>query len=295
MSRSSFTVALILTACVGLSACGTPATAENPAATVNGTAVSMSAYNKELHFELIQQESKLGLNPCEAKGLGPVCTTIKKTALDTLIDVVLVHDYAVAHHIVVSQAAINRQWAIIYRHDFHNQHAVLVAYAKRYGFTPADVKQKTAEQLQEDEVMVALTKTMPLHAPAVRLSKIDVKSQSDVNAVKAALAQGQSFSSIAAKLDRSSKSLCSQVGCGDTGWLPDAFIPAGDHAVLTAKVGSVVGPYQGQQYLELIQVTGRNSNYALTAQQILRFRQQKLLTWLSAREKTSNIQRNVSA
>lgn len=277
-----------------LAGCGTPATAQNPAATVNGTDVSMAAYHKELSFELKQQEDKLGLNPCEAKGLGPVCSSVKKTALDTLIDVVLVHDYAVKHHIVVPQSTIDRQWAIIYRQDFHNQHPVLVAYAKRFGWKPADVKQKTAEQVQEDAVMVDMTKHMSLHAPAVRLSKIDVKSQADVSAVRGALASGQSFAEVAAKLDKTSKSLCSQVGCGDTGWLPTAFIPPGDKSVLTAKVGQVVGPFAGQQLYELIQVTGRNPHYALTAQQILRFRQQKLLAWLTTKEKTSNIQRNVS-
>jgi parvulin-like peptidyl-prolyl isomerase len=294
LSRSFTSLAFILAAGVALSACGTPATAQNPAATVNGTEVSMSAYNKELRFELKQQQDKLGLNPCQAKGLGPVCAQVKKTALDTLIDAILVRDYAVSHHIVVPQSTINRQWAVIYRQDFHNQRPVLVAYAKRFGWTPADVKRKTAEQLQEDAVMVNLTRNMPLHAPAVRLSKIDVKSQSDVSAVKAALASGQSFAEIAAKLNRTSKSLCSQVGCGDEGWLPEAFVPPGDKAVLTARIGQVVGPFAGQQFYELIQVTGRNPHYALTAPQILRFRQQKLLSWLRQREKTANIQRNVS-
>lgn len=294
MSRSFAALTFVLFAAVALSACGNPVSAQNPAATVNGTDVSMAAYNKELRFELNQQEDKLGLNPCRAKGLGPVCDQVKKTALDTLIDVVLVRDYAVKHHLVVPQSSIDRQWAIIYKQDFHNQHAVLVAYAKRFGWTPADVKRKTAEQLQQDAVMVQMTKNMPVHAPAVRLSKIDVKTQADVSAVKAALAHGQSFTQVAATLSRDKKSLCSQVGCGDTGWLPTAFVPPGDKAVLTARIGQVVGPFAGQQLYELIQVTERNPHYALTAQQILRFRQQKLVTWLSKQEKRSSIQRNVS-
>lgn len=294
MSRSFFVSALLLLAGAGLTACGTPATAQNPAATVNGTDVSMVAYNKELHFDLVQQESNLGLNPCEAKGMGPVCSSVKKTALDTLIDRVLVQQYAAKHHIAVSPADVQRQWAIIFKQDFHDQPLVLKAYAKRYGLTPADIKQKTADQMLQDAVMISLTRNMPLQAPAVRLSRIDVKTQSEVNAVKAALARGQSFAEIAARLDKAKKSLCGQNGCGDEGWLPDAFVPAGDSSILTARVGSVVGPFQSQQYFEFIQVTGRNPHYTLTTQQILRFRQQKMVAWLTQQEKQANIQRNVS-
>lgn len=294
MFRFVYAFALLLLVATGVAGCGTPATAQNPAATVNGTDVPMSAYNKELHYQLVQEESNLGLNPCEAKGLGPVCSSVKKTALDTLIGNILIQDYAAKHHILVTQAAIERQWSIVYKQDFHDQHAVLAAYAKRYGLTPADVKQRTADQMLQDAVMISLTRNMPLHAPAVRISKIDVKTQAEADAVKSALAGGQSFAGIAAKLNRTKKSLCSQTGCGNTGWLPDAFVPAGDRQVLTARVGSVVGPFQGQQYLEFIQVTGRNPRYALTAQQILRFRQQKMFAWLAAQEKKANIQRNVS-
>lgn len=294
MSRSFLSLALLLLVATALSACGTPVIAQNPAASVNGTDVSMAAYQRELHFDLVQQQGNLGLNPCQTKGLGAICASVKKTALDSLIDKILIREYASKHHIVVSQADIARQWAIIYKQDFHNQAPVLAAYAKRYHLTPAQVKQKTADQMLQDAVMVAITKHMPLHAPAVRLSKIDVKTKADAAAVKAALAAGQSFSQIAAKLNRASKSVCSQVGCGDTGWLPDAFVPSGDAGVLTAKVGSVVGPYEGQQYIEFLQVTGRNPHYALTAQQILRFRQQKLVAWLARQEKRADIQRNVS-
>jgi hypothetical protein len=254
----------------------------------------MSAYNKEFHYQLVQQESNLGLNPCQAKGLGPVCSSVKKTALDTLINNVLIQDYAAKHNVVVTQAAIQRQWAIVYKQDFHDQRAVLNAYAKRFGLTPADVKQRTANQMLQDAVMISLTKNLPLHAPAVRLSKIDVKTQSDANAVRAALASGQSFAHIAAKLNKTKKSLCSQTRCGDSGWLPDAFVPGGDSQVLTARPGTVVGPFQGQQYLEFIQVTARNPHYTLTTQQILRFRQQKMIAWLTAQQKKANIQRNVS-
>lgn len=294
MSRSFFVSALLLLVGVTVAACGTPVTAQNPAATVNGKDVSMSAYNKQLHFDLVQEQSNLGVNPCQAKGLGPVCSSVKKTALDTLIDRILVQDYAAKHHIVVTQADVQRQWAIVFKQDFHDQPLVLKAYAKRYGLTPTDIKQKTADQMLQDAVMIALTKNMPLQAPAVRVSKIDVKTQSDANAVKAALAAGQSFTQVAAKLNRSSKSLCRQMGCGDAGWLPEAFVPSGDKSILTAKVGSVVGPFQSQQYFEFIQITGRNPHYTLTSQQILRFRQQKMVAWLAEQEKQANIQRNVS-
>lgn len=295
MRRSFLVPTLLFVVAAGLTACGTPATAENPAATVNGTDVSMAAYNKELRFELVQQQSNIGFNPCDAKGLNAVCSSVKKSALDTLIDRILIRDYAASHHIVVTQADIDRQWAIIFKQDFHDQTPVLQAYAKRYGMKPADIKQKTADQMLQDAVMVSLTRNMPQTAPAVRFSKIDVKSPSDVAAVKLALAQGQSFSSIAARLNRVKKSLCSQTHCGDAGWLPDAFVPSGDRSVLTAKIGSVVGPFQGQQYSEFLQITGRNPSYQLTSQQVLRFRQQKLVAWLKSQEKKATIQRNVGA
>lgn len=254
----------------------------------------MTAYNKELHYQSVLQQDKLGLDPCQAKGLGPVCSQIKKTALDNLIDAVLIRDYAGQHHITVPQSSFRRQWAIIYKQDFHNQAAVLKAYAKRFGFTSADVKDKTREQMLQDAVMLSLTKNIPQTAPAVRLSKIDVKSQAEVQMVKQALSSGQSFNSVAAKLDKNKKTLCSQVGCGDMGWLPNSFVPAGDRQVLTAPVGTVVGPFAGSQMLELLKVTGRKTHYSLTTQQILRFRQQKLISWLKHQESSADIKRYVS-
>jgi parvulin-like peptidyl-prolyl isomerase len=278
-----------------LAACGTSAGAQPSAATVNGTEISMSAYQKEVHYQRTLQKEKIGLDPCTTKGMGTVCASAKKAALDNLIDVVLVRKYAKSHHIVVPESTYKRQWDIIYQHDFHREYAVLRAYAKRYGFKPGDVIRKTREKVLQDAVMFAITKQMPTRVPSTHLAKIDVKDQKQLASVQKVLKRGADFVTLGANMQREKDSLCHNLGCGDEGWIPNQFIPAGDKAIFTARVGSIVGPYVTQQYLELIKILGRDSHKATTQQQQLRMRQNKLLQWLQQQENEAHIHRNVTA
>jgi parvulin-like peptidyl-prolyl isomerase len=115
-----------------------------------------------------------------------------------------------------------------------------------------------------------------------------------VHKVQTQYKHGESFFSIAAAFLRSPHSACRQAGCGDLGWLPNSFVPEQQKSIISARPGSLEGPFSSQQGLTLLLVEGHNPHYTMTPQQQLSRRQQLFDQWLAQQEQHAEVRRFVA-
>lgn len=293
MSRSVVLSTLLLFP-LAVAGCGGSANSQGVAANVNGQDIAMSTYNTQVAYQREVTADQIGTDVCLHKSTRVLCANVRQSALNTLIEKDLVRQYAAKHHIQVTQAAFNRQWAGIYRKNFDGQQAVLKAYCKRFHVTPEFVKASSRDDMLQQLVTYDLTKHMPTRVPAVRLARIDVTTAKQLAAVRSMLAHGATFKQAAQTLNADKKSLCHREGgCGDVGWTPLTFVPTGDLGIFTAPAGRVVGPYSNQQVKELLLIEARTKHYQMTPEQELRRRQQLFSAWLATQQKKAQIKRNV--
>jgi parvulin-like peptidyl-prolyl isomerase len=264
------------------------------AATVNGQDISMVTYNKELDYQRIAAQDNYNFDVCSSKQTQPLCSEVKRTALSNLISNVIVAQYAAHHHITVSETDFNRRWAVIDKTRFHDQPAVVTAYAKRYGWTPSDLYSSIRRDILQEKVMLAVTGSMSSYVAATKLSKIDVSKPKDAQRVQREVRAGKPFSRVISELQSGKKPVCSSAQiCGELGWMPNSFLPAGDKSVLTAAPGTMIGPLTGQQVFEFLYVEGHNNHYRMTTGQQFQLRQQLFQKWLVAQERRASIQQHV--
>jgi parvulin-like peptidyl-prolyl isomerase len=280
---------------LALSACGPSAEGQSVAARVNGHDISMSSYTKQVKYKRVVSTDTFGIDVCAGKGTAPLCDDLKQNALNGLIQDELVREYAAKHGITVSPAEFDRRWSVIYKQKFHNNKAVLAAYAKRYGLTPSEFKASIRRDALRDKVMAAVTPNLSTVAPAIELSRIDVSDTKQVKWLKAQLRAGRDFNAVAAQLNRNKKSLCAQQGgCGEMGWLPTAFVSPQRRGLISAKPGQVLGPFPGQRLYEFMKVEAKNPAYHMTPKQVYQRRQQVFTTWLAQQERHAAIERHVA-
>jgi parvulin-like peptidyl-prolyl isomerase len=285
--------ALLAAAGIALAGCGSGG-GGSTAATVNGQTISMTAYNKEFSYDRVAAEDNYNFDVCSTKATAPLCAEVKRTALNDLIGNALVDQYAARHHIVVTNADFQRRWAEIDAAKFHDDPAVVTAYAKRYGWSVADFKASIRHDILEQKVMLALTRHMPLYVPAVKMSRIDVSTTKEESLVQARLHTGVPFARIVSELASNKKSLChTPRNCGEVGWLPTAFLPPADSKAATAAPGTVIGPVSGQNVFEFLQVERHNQNYLMTAAEQYRYRQQLFSAWLAGQQRHAAITRHI--
>jgi hypothetical protein len=280
-----------------IAGCGTASLgAGSDAATVNGQHISMAAYKTQVTYK--RQLAALGngdVDPCTVKVDGPICTKIKQTALNDLINEQLISQYASKHHISVSTAEFRAQWAQVMADRFKNNVPVMHAWLKHFGLTEPGLKSMVRSDVLSQKVMYAVTQTgVPAAVPAVRLARIEVQSQAQLKQTRAML-RHQSFLQVASLLSTNQSGLCYQTGCGDLGWLPDKFLTPAEHRAATAPIGTLIGPLASQQGLTLLRVEGHDPRYHLNPQQQLAWRQGLFTTWLNAERRRAAVHRYVAA
>jgi parvulin-like peptidyl-prolyl isomerase len=126
------------------------------------------------------------------------------------------------------------------------------------------------------------------------VAQIEVLTKKDLRTVEGQLRSGYPFLTVASLATRNKLPGCDSNPCGDLGWTADAFVPSNRKQILTAKVGSVVGPIQEPNDWVLFLVEGRNPHYQLTNQQLYALRQQKFVAWLAQQQKLAKVTRNVA-
>jgi parvulin-like peptidyl-prolyl isomerase len=255
----------------------------------------MVNYTKQVTYQrYLTEEGDGGIDVCQAKIYVSLCTQLKRTVLNNLINNELVKEYAAKHHISVTSQEFATQWASVYKNKFHANAAVLHIYAKQLGMTPADFKTMVRDNTLQQQVMYRVTANMPSTAPATHLAQILVGSTAQVQKVESKYKHGESFFTIAKALLSQKNSVCRQQGCGDLGWLPNAFVPSVQKSVITARPGSLEGPFSSQQGLALLLVEGHNARYTMTAAQQSSMRQQLFDRWLARLQQHAEVRRFVA-
>lgn len=297
MSRSLVGFALVG---LGLAACGSSSQGSDsqsrPAATVNGSTIPMGAFNKQVWVQRIQAaRSPSAMDPCSAgQNFVGLCQQLKQNALDALIDQELVDQYAKRHHISVSDADFNRQWAIILKDKFHGDNAVLRAFARGQHLTVADLQSFEREDMVRQAVLGQVTKNMSLRWPATRLSRILAPDQRGLKNIQTLLKAGRSFNYVAYLLRANQRSLCAQQACGDLGWIPNVFVPAAEQSAVTAPPGTILGPYASQAGYTLVQVEAHQNHYLINVNQEIAMRERNFARWLADQRSHAAIHRYVA-
>ncbi len=269
---------------------------DSPAATVNGHDISMTSYNQAVFQRRAQLQNQYG-DVCGIKGLEAACKILKQQALQSLIDAEIVREYADAHQITIPQGDLDREWFVIMKKRFAGRLDVLAAYAKKNQTTPADIKLGIADDLLQQEVVYDVTKTMSQYAPAIRLGIIRAGNRKELQNILLILRTGHDFLLTARNLSVSPTSQCakSQSHCGDLGFVPDAFVPPERQKLLTAPLGSVLGPYISQNELELFLVEARDPHFKMSNTQAYAMRSGVLFAaWLKRQEQAAQISRHVA-
>jgi len=299
LSRSLARYALVALSLV-LAACGSssnaPGTQSRPAATVNGSAIPMGAFNKQVWVQRVQAaRSPSAMDPCsEGQNFVGLCQQLKQNALDVLIDQELVDQYAKQHRITVSDADFNRQWTIIVKDKFHGDNAVLRAFARGQHLTVADFQSFEREDMVRQAVLGRVTKNMSLRWPSTRLSRIVVSDQHGLKNIQSLLKAGRSFNYVAYLLRANQRSMCAQQACGDLGWIPNVFVPAAEQSAATARPGTILGPYASQSGYTLVQVEAHQSHYLLNVNQEIAMRERIFARWLAIERSHATIHRYVA-
>lgn len=294
MSRFLLSAGLLLT--VLLAGCGTSASGASVAASVNGTDISRASFNKQLKYKRVVSSDSYGMDVCAQKSTAALCNELKRETLNGMIDDEIARQYAEKHHISVSDAEFNREWTIVLKKSFTGQTRVARSYARRYGWTLADLKSSIRQDLLGQKVAVAVTQGMSTTALALSISRIDVANAAQAQQVEAQLRGGTAFNAIARQLNVAKNSTChKQGGCGPMGWIPSYFLsPAHRAALLAARPGQVLGPFQAQRVLEFLQIEAKNPSFAMTSQQIYQRRQQLYSAWLQRQRQSASIKRYVT-
>jgi hypothetical protein len=256
----------------------------------------MGDYNKQVWVQRIQAaRSPSAMDPCSAgQNFAGLCQQLKQNALDALIDQKLVDQYAQQHHIAVSDADFNRQWAIIVKDRFHGDNAVLRAFARGQHLTVADLQSFERENMVRQAVLGRVTKTMSLHWPATRLSRLLTPDQRGVKNIQTLLKAGRSFNYVAYLLRANQRSLCAQQACGDLGWIPNVFVPAAEQSAVTAHPGTILGPYTSQAGYTLVQVEAHQGHFLLNVNQEIAMRERIFARWLANQRSHAAIHRYVA-
>jgi SurA N-terminal domain len=288
LSRSVLPIVLCLLVLV-ISGCG-GSSAPQPAARVNGYAISMATYSREVNFKR-RTDSIGGVDVCLPKSMVDLCHKLKQTVLSALINNEIVNQYARSHGITISAGDFNRQWAQVFKSKFHGDAAVLRDYARGIGFTVPQIKQTVQQDLMQKAVLYRITKNMPTSGAATTVNQIATGSEAEMQQVMKLLKKGVSFESIARALVRKKGEVCYRSACGISLVLPDAFVPKTESSVVTARPGTTVGPFSSQQALTLVLVQAHYQMYPFTAQQVYSLRQQRFGAWLAQQVRRSHVQR----
>jgi hypothetical protein len=284
--------ALCLTSAVAFSACGSNS---KPAATVDGHDISLSAYHQQVYYKRQVAVDSGGTDQCQPGSPAAVCGALKSGALTDLIDDELVQEYADKHHIAVSTADFNREWAQIWKVRFQHNPMLLAAFAKRMRISEADIKARVKQDMLRQAVLNHVVTTGFTAAPAIRAASIYASNQKQANAARSQLHIGTPFLTVAKNLSLDKKSACATAGaCGDAGWVPSALLPPYQRFLLKEKIGVPLGPFHLQQGYEFYEVEGISTHFAMTANQQAALRGLAFSRWLAQQEQHSTIKRYVT-
>lgn len=285
----------LLALAVVLAACGSSGGGQAAsAAVVNGHDISMEAYTAEFQQQRAEAVSVYGYDVCTIKQMASLCNAIKQKALTSVIDTELVREYAAKHGITVTAAEDTVRWKQVFLSRFDNRQDVERAWLRREGISEADLRRSLHDDLLEQKVIYAVTPNLSPSQPSVRIAQITTTSKTDAKTIEGYLTHHVPFLEAAILAKRDNLAGCSAGPCGDLGWTADALVPPDGRQVLTAPVGTAIGPIRGQNQIDFFEVEARSPHYNLSNQQLYALRQLKFTAWVQQQQKLAKVTKHVA-
>ena len=263
------------------------------AATVNGHPIDTASYRLYLNF--FTRESA-------AQG-GASMKTLSQLAMNNVIQNEIVREYAVAHHVSVSSAELNRRISV-YRKQNHGEKG-FERWLASLGLDPSSFRTLIAASLLRDKITPQVAPVPAAHARHILVglhipgkpNRSDGVARARANQLLTQLRHGADFATLARK---NSDDVGSAQHGGDLGMVyPRETVPPFDHAVFTLPLHqlALVRSQLGYHILEVLSrvKVARPSKNAAQQQLLQQAEQQQFQVWVSRQMKAASIKRIVTA
>ncbi len=259
------------------------------AARVNGEAIPMSDYQREIaqarNFLLSDQR----VNPSTPEGQQALLTTYNQV-LEALIAEALIRQYAQQAGLTVSNDELTKSVDQLTK-EMGGAAEFDKALSAR-GLTREQFLAEQRDQLLGNKVRDAVTKDVPQTVEQIHARHILVQTVDE--AVKAAkrVDGGEDFAKVAREV---SKDPSSATGGGDLGWFPRGLmVPEFEQAAFSLAPKQVSSPVQTQFGWHVIQVLEKDPARKLGDDKWQELRQVRFQTWLEEQRDAAKIERNVN-
>ena len=259
-----------------------------PAAIVNGKALSLDSYNRQV--ELATTYLKLqGVDDTTDDGK-LMLAQMKDEVLSQMVDQEIINQAASKEGISITTADVDK--AVTDTVAEAGGQSVLDDWLKSSGFTMDEFRQTVREQLTVEKVFEKVTASVPTTAEQVRASHILVATKEEADAVLVRLKAGESFAKVAEDVSIDDGS---SVDGGDLGFFPKGFmIPEFETAAFALTVGKVSDPVQTQYGYHVILVTERDPNRGMDEQMLQASQQEAFYTWLETQRTAAKVEKLVT-
>ncbi|MGC8837485.1 MAG: SurA N-terminal domain-containing protein [Anaerolineae bacterium] len=258
------------------------------AAVVNGQAISLDAYEKQVaQFEAALRAQ--GVDPSTAEGRERL-QEMREQVLEAMIDQVLIAQGAAELGISVSEEEVQ---AYVERSIAEGGgRERFVQWLQANNLTEEEFRENVHAQLLTDALIQHLAAGLPQTAPQVHLRQILVSDENLARHLRERIARGESFEALAKEF---SEDQSTRGQGGDLGWFPqglDLLAPEVEAATLALEPGQVSEVIRtAYGYYVLVQVVEKEPNRALSLEMLQALRQQQFLEWLDTQRQKATIVR----
>jgi len=264
-----------------------PAANTQLAARVNGVAISLDLYNRQVAQAQAAMVSQ-GLDPNSAAGKEAL-KSLKQQVLDQLINDVVIGLQAEKEGVKITDNDVNGRLAQMVTDA--GSVDKLNEYLSKNQISLGDLCSQLRSQIAGEAMLSRVASTLPTSVEQVHARHILVNTAALAQAVLTQVRQGKDFAALAKQysIDEASKS-----NGGDLGWFPKGVMePQFEAIAFQLRAGQVSEVVQTQFGYHVIKVEERETSRSLPPELVQNARQQAFLAWLQAVRDTMKIERLV--
>ena len=264
-----------------------PAANAQLAARVNGVAISLDLYNRQVAQAQAAMVSQ-GLDPNSAAGKEAL-KSLKQQVLDQLINDVVIGLQAEKEGVKSTDNDLNARLAQMVTDA--GSVDKLNEYLTKNQISLGDLCSQLRSQIAGEAMLSRVASTLPTNVEQVHARHILVTTAALAQAVLLQVRQGRDFAALAKQysIDEASKS-----NGGDLGWFPKGVMePQFETIAFQLRAGQASEVVQTQFGYHIIKVEERETSRSLPPELVQNARQQAFLAWLQAVRDTMKIERLV--
>jgi parvulin-like peptidyl-prolyl isomerase len=258
--------------------------AEGPAATVNGTEISMDAFRSQaIDTQVFYVEQ--GLDPNSAEGQRELLR-LRREVLDDMIDQALIEQAGARMGLSVSEAEVDE--AIKQSVEAVGGEAKMAESMQQSNTTTEEVRDIERAGIIARKVLDKVAADVPSTAQAVHARIILCETEAPCQAALERLEAGEDFATVAAEVSADASS--AKRG-GDLDWVVRGMLPSREveDALFAVPEGQRSRVVKTEFGYHIIEVLGLASDHPLTEAQLNELRQQRLRDWLAEQRKAATI------